>query len=873
MFSNNLPAPFLGTVRVLPNFPEQLAGLEDLAYNIWWAWNPSARALFRHIHEPTWNRCEGNPIRFINSVHQSDLQKAAKDPEVAALYDQVMTQFNDYMSGRNSWYKKQGGNRKGELTAYFSAEYGLHESLPIYSGGLGILAGDHLKAASDLGLPFIAVGLLYREGYFIQDIDPDGQQRAIYKRMDWNDLAVRPAVNAAGEEVTVRVQLAARDVTARVWKVQVGRIPLYLLDSDVPENSDTDRRITARLYGGDHEMRVQQEILLGVGGLRALRLMDYEPSVFHMNEGHSVFLGLERLREFIHEHGLAFREALEIVRGTTLFTTHTPVPAGNDAFSPQLMEKYFRTYWESIGISRAKFLSLGLDAMPDGSQLFSLTVLALNLAAMANGVSELHGHVSRAMWQHVWPDVPADENPIQHITNGIHTRTWLSIDMQDLFDKYFDKDWRERVEDKSVWAKVDNIPDEELWATMTKMRADMVDFLHKRLTRQHQRFGDSPEQIQEWAGVFNKNALTIGFARRFATYKRATLIFRDKERLKKILNAPDRPVQIIFAGKAHPADQPGQALIRDIQALSKEEGFRGRILFLENYDMNVARRLVSGVDVWLNNPRRPYEASGTSGMKVPINGGINCSILDGWWEEAYRENPESGWALGDNSRVYDDKDQEIQNAADAETIYMTLESQLVPLFYSRDEHGIARGWLRKVRESMKTVGPLFSMSRMVEQYAEMFYFPGANRCELLTANRFERALKNAAWRDRLRGAWPSIRIAAHLEKNNGDGFTVRVREKVEVVAEVDLGSIDPNDVSVEIYVAPLEQDLVSSNFRGGTIPMRPDGKNEQGCHVYRGSLLEGDSGKYGYTVRVVPRHPDLVHPNEMGLMAWAHNTI
>ncbi|MBX3730158.1 MAG: alpha-glucan family phosphorylase [Candidatus Sumerlaeia bacterium] len=853
-------------VRVLPNFPPELAGLEDLAYNLWWAWNPTARFLFRRIHEPTWHLCEGNPVRFINAVHQNDLNNAAKDPDICALYDTVMAQFNEYMSGRKSWYKRQNSPRKGELIAYFSAEYGLHESLPIYSGGLGVLAGDHLKSASDIGLPFIAVGMLYREGYFIQDIDPEGHQRAIYRRLDWNTLPVRPAVNEKGEEVTVTVNLAGRDLHARVWKVQVGRVSLFLLDTDIASNSDTDRRLTSRLYGGDHETRIQQEVLLGVGGIKALRLLGYEPTVFHMNEGHSVFLGLERLREYIHDHGLAFREALEVVRGTSLFTTHTPVPAGNDAFSIQLMEKYFRQYWESIGISRAKFLSLGLDTMPDGSQLFSLTVLALNLSSMANGVSELHGHVSRAMWQHVWPDLPADEIPIRHVTNGIHTRTWLSLDMERLFDKYFELDWRERIEDPAVWSKVDSIPDDELWAVIGKLRFDMIDFIHRRLTKQHIRFGDSPEQIQEWAGIFDKDALTIGFARRFATYKRATLLFRDKERLSRILNNPERPVQIVFAGKAHPADQPGQALIREIQKASKDEAFRGRVLFLENYDINVGRRLVSGVDVWLNNPRRPYEASGTSGMKVPINGGINCSILDGWWVEAYRQNPESGWALGGDIEY---EDPNLQDAADAESIYSVLESQIVPLYYDRDERGLPVRWLRRVRESMKTVGPQFSTSRMVENYAEMFYFAGSSRYTLLTANRFERACRNAEWRDRVRGAWPSIRIHSHVEPHDGDGITVRVREKIEIVADVELGAIDPDDVSVQIYVAPLYQSCTGRNFRGGTIPMHPDGRSESGAHRYRGSLLEGDSGKYGFTVRVVPKHPDLVHPNEMGLMAWA----
>lgn len=868
MLSKKIPADFLGTVRVLPNFPPELAGLEDLSYNMWWSWNPKARALFRKIHEQTWIGVDGNPIRFINTIHQDHLNAAAKNSDVTKLYDDVMQQFNEYMSGKNSWHQRRKHTDKKQQIAYFSAEYGLHESLPIYSGGLGVLAGDHLKSASDLGLPFVAIGLLYRQGYFIQDIDATGQQHAIYRRYDWNDLPVREAHNRQGKEVEIEINLPGRMVKARVWKVQVGRIPLYLLDTDIEPNSQADRRLTTQLYGGDTEMRIQQEILLGIGGIKALRALDYEPTVFHMNEGHSTFLSLERIREFMHDEGLSFSDAHEVVRATTLFTTHTPVPAGNDAFALPLIEKYFRHFWESLGLSRAKFMSLGLDTMPDGSQLFSLTVLALNMASMANGVSELHGHVSRAMWEHVWPDVPADENPIRHITNGVHTRTWLSIDTQNLIEKYFDKDWRDRLEDPELWKQIDRVPDKELWATINKQRSDLVDYVHRRLTDQHKRFGDSPERIAEWARVLDSKTLTLGFARRFATYKRATLIFRDRERLARLMNDPEKPFQIVFAGKAHPADEPGQALIREIQEISRSPEFQGKIVFLENYDIGMGRRLVSGVDVWLNNPRRPYEASGTSGMKVPLNGGINCSILDGWWVEAYRDNPNSGWALG--SEVDEYENQNMQDEADAQSIYLTLEKELVPLFYERNKQGIPERWLKMVRESMKTVAAQFSTHRMVQDYTTTYYDAGSVKSALLSANKYERAKKNAEWREKMRAAWPSIRIDARLDTSK-QPLTIRVREKLEVVAEVDLGTIDPEDVQVEVYIAPLEQDCRGANFQGGTIPMRPDGDGENGRRVYRGSLLEGDSGKYGYTVRVVPRHPDLAHPNEMGLMAWANN--
>ncbi len=869
MAERRIPSEFLGTVRVLPKLPKALSGLEDLAYNIWWAWNPYARALFRQIHSETWIKCQGNPMLFMSSVKQEHLEAAAKDKEVLKLYDSMMKQLNEYVSAKGSWYSRTHKGKKNVLVAYFSAEFGLHESLPIYSGGLGVLAGDHCKSASDIGLPFVAVGMLYREGYFIQKIDAYGHQIAEFRPNDWRDLPIRPALNSNGEEVVVEVEMPDRILYGKVWKVQVGRNPLYLLDTDIPQNNHEDRKLTSRLYGGGEEMRIQQEILLGIGGVRALRALGHQPTVFHMNEGHSVFLGLERLREYIHNEGLSFREAVEIVRASTLFTTHTPVPAGNDAFPPPMVEKYFRPFWESIGVSRTRFMTLGLDTSQDSGR-FSLTILALNLAAMANGVSELHGHVSRSMWQHVWGDVPASENPIDHITNGVHTRTWLSIDMQCLFDKYFDKDWRERLEQPDVWKKVDRIPDTELWEVINKLRKDMVDFVHTRVTSQHSRFGESFDEIREWAKVLDPDTLTIGFARRFATYKRATLIFRDKERLARILSHPERPIQIVFSGKAHPADKPGQELIRQVQEMSKDPAFRGKIIFLENYDMNVGRRLTSGVDVWLNNPRRPLEASGTSGMKVPLNGGINCSILDGWWREAFYENPKSGWALGEETE-YSDPNR--QDEADAESIYQTLEMQVAPLFYDRDENGIPVNWLARVRESMKTVGPRFSTNRMVEEYTEKFYHPGTARQELLISKRYDRARKNAEWKEKMRAAWPGIRIKAYLDDAVDESATIRVKDKLNIVAEVDLGSISPDDVQVEIYVAPINATGNGGvKVPAGSIPMRPDGKKkDNNYYTYRGSLMESDSGEYGYTVRVVPKHPDLVHPQELGLVSWAHS--
>lgn len=866
MIEKKFPADFLGTLRVLPKLPKALSGLEDLAYNIWWAWNPYARHLFRTIDEETWIASEGNPVRFMSNIHQDTLEKAAKSKSVLKLYNEVMDQLNEYMANKDSWYKKNHKKRtdKKELFAYFSAEFGLHECLPIYSGGLGVLAGDHLKSASDIGIPFVAVGLLYRQGYFIQRINSDGQQVAEFPQYSWSNLPVRPALDNKGNEVTVTVELPGRTLYAKVWKVQVGRISLYLMDTDIQENSPQDRGLTARLYGGGEEMRIQQEILLGIGGVRALRALGQEPTVFHMNEGHSVFLALERLREYIHEHSLSFDQALEVVRATTLFTTHTPVPAGNDAFPPNMMETYFRSYWESLGISRARFMSMGLDTAQEGGR-FSLTILALNLAAMTNGVSELHGIVSRSMWQHVWADVPFNENPIDHITNGIHTRTWLSLDMQLLFDKYFDKDWREKITEPETWKKIYDVPDEELWEAICKLKSDMIHFISTTLQKQHERFGESPETVAKYSAVFNKEALTIGFARRFATYKRAVLIFKNKERLAKILNNPERPIQIAFSGKAHPADKPGQEFIRQIKQISEEEQFRGKIVILENYDMNVGRRLTHGVDMWLNNPRRPLEASGTSGMKVPLNGGLNFSILDGWWAEAYRDNPQSGFSIGDPTKQYENHD--LQDDADVESIYYMLENIIAPLYFDRDKKGIPREWLKRVRESMITVAPQYSTNRMVQDYTNKFYINGDDRHTLLAGDRFERAKRNSEWKQKMKGAWPNIRIHARTADNGHKPSTIRVSDKVDIIAEVSLGPIKPDDVQVEIYVAQLNTSAEEIN--SGVISMRPEGQNESGEYVYRGSLLESDSGEYGYTVRVVPTHPDLVHPHELGLISWA----
>ncbi|MDX2177424.1 MAG: alpha-glucan family phosphorylase [Candidatus Sumerlaeia bacterium] len=859
------PLTFLGRVRVVPNIPARLKGLADLSKNMWWTWNPLARSLFRRIDLTTWISCNGNPLEFLRRVRQSALDAAAKDKEVLGLYDRVMEMFEEYIRSENTWYSKIEKKGSEFLIAYFSAEFGLHHTLPQYSGGLGVLAGDHVKSATNLGLPFVGVGILYREGYFFQDIDENGVQQAIYHQFDYETLPIKAARSKKGEAVNVSVEIGARTIHLRMWEVSIGRNSLYLLDADVPENSVEDRRLTARLYGGDHELRIQQEIILGIAGVRALRAMGKEPSVYHMNEGHSSFLALERVREYVVEHKLSVPEAIEMVRATTVFTTHTPVPAGNDVFGFDLIDKYFRGFYPQLGMSRADFLELGYDKAPDNRDVFSMTALALRMASMANGVSKIHGHVSRGMWAHLYRDAPPVETPIDSITNGVHTLSWMSFEMQGLMDQYLPKNWRNNVMDRKLWDSLDKIPDEEIWEVRRVLKSELVKFIHRVLYRQHERFGETPEQLREVDKVFQDDALTIGFARRFATYKRATLIFRDRRRLARLLNDSERPVQIVFAGKAHPADMQGQELIRQIQMVSREPEFLNKIIFIENYDINVARRLTAGCDIWLNNPRKPLEASGTSGMKVPLNGGLNVSILDGWWAEAYEMEPLSGWALGDD---HDYPNTEMQDAVDAESFYRTLENEVIPTYFDRDDRGIPRAWMRRVRASMKALTPVFSTDRMVSEYVEKFYLPGTERHKAFKAKSFKRAKDLSEWKLAVRGNWPMVRLRTSVLES--DSSEVHVREPIRVSAEVELGRLKPEDVTVEIYAEAVHSRNGGSGAEVTRIPMKLVRADDGGrYHVYEGSLERMESGEFDYTVRVLPANKDLLSPVEMGLVRWA----
>jgi len=691
--------------------PRRINRLLELAYNLWWTWHPEACALYQKIDADLWEEVYHNPVRFLREVRQADLDRAAQSAEFLRYYHRIMADFDAYQVFERTWFAQQYGHLRDRQIAYFSAEFGLHECLPIYSGGLGVLSGDHTKEASDLGIPLVGVGFLYPQGYFKQVITADGEQKAIYQKVRFAEVPALPAYDANGKEVVVSVGLPGRRVYAKVWLIQVGSVPLYLMDTDIHPNNPADRELSARLYGGDQEMRLAQEMVLGIGGVRALRQLGIKPALFHMNEGHSAFLVLERLKEFVAE-GKTFTEAVEAVRATSIFTTHTPVPAGHDAFPFPMIEKFFDGFWDALGITKEEFLELARHDQSWGPT-FSMTVLGMRHSRKRNGVSQLHGEVSRRMWHWLWPDRPMEETPITHVTNGVHTESWLAPEMKALFDEVLDKDWVLKIDDAEMWQAIDEISDETLWQWRNNLRAKMLNFVRMRIRARLARLGAEQSQLDATYHLLNDTALTIGFARRFATYKRATLIFTDVERLKRIIHTPGRPVQFIFAGKAHPRDEPGKAFIREVYQRSFEAGLAGHIVFVEDYDINVARYLVSGVDVWLNTPRRPYEASGTSGQKAGLNGIPNLSISDGWWPEAY--NGANGWVIGEN--------EESEDHRDANYLYDLLEQEVVPLFYNRNEQGIPEGWVKMMREAIKTVAPQFSMSRMLKDYASRLYVP------------------------------------------------------------------------------------------------------------------------------------------------------
>jgi len=696
--------------------PRRLERMSELACNMWWSWHPEAQELFEEIDPVLWESVYHNPVKFLRQVKRKALNAAVHSRKVLELYDRTLSAFDEYMQATRPWYARTHPDRPNHTIAYFSTEFGLHESFPTYAGGLGILSGDHAKEASDLGLPFVGVGFLYNQGYFSQHITEDGWQEAGYSRYSFEDVPVIPYLDEHGEPRTITVELPGRTLHARLWRIQVGRIPLILLDSDVAHNAPNDRDLTARVYGGDLDTRIAQEIVLGIGGVRALRLLNIEPKVWHMNEGHSAFLALERMREKI-ARGMSFEEAEAAVRSATVFTTHTPVPAGNEEFPDWLIDRYFSGYWGQLGLDRERFIDLARHSQSWG-QTFSMSMLAIRMSHARNAVSELHAQVSRNMWQFMFPNTPVERVPIRDITNGVHSGTWLARRLRLMYDRYLGREWMEETDDTSLFQSVFAIPDDELWAVRRHLKRKLAAFARERARAQWVTTRRHPVQIVGSGALLDPYVLTIGFARRFATYKRGSLVLRDVDRLLRIVTDVRRPVQIIFAGKAHPMDEPGKLIIQQVYRQLKRAEFAGRIVFLEDYDINLARYLVQGVDVWMNNPRRPLEASGTSGMKAALNGVLNFSVLDGWWQEGY--NGDNGWAIGDDS---EQPNPDEQDARDAESLYSTLENQIVPLYYESGQNQLSPGWLRKMKTSIATLAPIFNTRRMVKQYVEEMYLP------------------------------------------------------------------------------------------------------------------------------------------------------
>ncbi|KUG24932.1 glycogen phosphorylase [hydrocarbon metagenome] len=852
---------FIGTFNVAPSLPKKLSALIDIAYNLYWTWNQDAVELFRRLDRELWDSLNHNPVMLLGKVSQERLLEVANDDGFMAHLARVDSDLKSYLN-ENTWYQKNYKKEKEPYIAYFSAEFGLTECLQIYSGGLGVLSGDHLKSASDLGIPLIGIGLGYREGYFQQYLSSDGWQQERYEMTDFYNQPLTLVTNKDGATLKIELQFPGRKVYLQVWKIQVGRVPLFLLDTYVPENNDEDKNITRSLYGGNIETRIQQEIILGIGGIRALHAMNISPLVCHMNEGHSAFLALERIRTLIHKYNLTFEQAKDINLYSNVFTTHTPVPAGIDVFSGELVEKYFGEYYrKELGISDKQFYSLGTIIKHKEPANFNMAHLAMNTAGFVNGVSKLHGLVSKKMWVAGFTDIPFDEIPIDYVTNGIHTLSHLSYDMNELFYRYLGNKFISDPADADVWKQIDEIPDEELWRTHERRRERLIAFARKRLKKQVIDRGGSDSEIRAASEVLNASALTIGFARRFATYKRATLIFKDIERLSGIICNSNRPVQFIIAGKAHPRDEEGKELIQEIIDLTKDDLLRKRIVFLENYDMNVARYMVEGCDIWLNNPRRPLEASGTSGMKVIANGGLNFSVLDGWWDEGYSN--EVGWKIG-NGEEYDDLD--YQDELESRMIYDTLEKEIVPRFYERGDDKLPRGWITMMKASMKMLGPVYNTNRMVAQYVSKFYVNSFERRNVLMKDDCKAGKDLSAWKSIVNSKWDKIKFnKIEHEKDSSD---IKVGGKFIVTAEVDLGELTPNDVEVQIYFGKL---VANGNTQNNSYAiMNHISKSKTNLHSYQGEVTCKDTGQFGYTLRILPKHKLLINPFELGLIKWAN---
>jgi len=892
------------TFTVKPSLPEPLEPLRVIARNLFWSWDMEIIELFRRIDYELWKQVRHNPVKLLGAVSQARLEDLAHNEGFLYQLQQARQKLDETLH-RPSWfenvYGKGGGSDAapanategqndtepghdadgqdgatgrtgtGGVIAYFSAEFGVHESLPIYSGGLGILAGDHLKSSSDLGIPLVGVGLMYQQGYGRQYLNTDGWQQELYLDNDFYNMPIEPVRKKSGRPVVVGVQFPGRIVSAQIWKAMVGRVPLFLLDTNIPANQPQDRGITRALYGGDREMRICQEMILGIGGLKALRAVGIEPAVCHMNEGHAAFMALERVRRLRSERGMSFDEACEAAKTSNVFTVHTPVAAGNDEFPVELIDKYFGHYYGKLGINRDQFLALGRVNPDDTNEAFKMPVLAIRMSGFRNGVSALHGRVSRRIWHGLWPELPEDEVPITSITNGVHAATWVSPELAELYERYLGARWADEIVDRSIWRQVDQMPDEELWRIHQRRKERLVAFVRSRLGKLGERRGMPRNPLEQADAVLDPEALTIGFARRFATYKRGNLLLREPKRLLKLLADTDRPIQFLFAGKAHPRDIEGKQIIRQLVHFAKAHKVQNRFVFLEDYDIDIARYMVQGVDVWLNNPRRPMEASGTSGMKAALNGVLNMSTLDGWWCEGYV--PDGGWVIGAGEE-YDDH--EYQDQVESQAIFDLLESEVVPLFYDRVKGRLPRRWIHRMKTTIKWCAPRFNTHRMVAEYTRKAYRPATDRWQTLTADNMERIRNLSAWKRQVVDAWPDLAIEK-VEVQADDGSQVadlnrhqpqlQVGSQVKVRAQVKLGRLKPDDLAVQIYHGPADSD--GTIRRGRATRMQYTGSvNGNGLAMFEGAIPCETSGQHGFALRILPSHPDLADPYEPGLVLW-----
>jgi len=842
-------------LEVNPEIPPRLARLDELSNNLWYSWDRPTRSLFARLGAGLWRAVHHSPKAFLKRIDQKRIKEAADDPVFLGTMNRVLSAFDSYLSEPRLELPGKPPLQATDLIAYFCAEFGFHESLPIYSGGLGILAGDHCKGASDLRLPFVAVGLLYRQGYFSQTIDREGNQTAHYGDNDFDDMPIEAVSGEDGKPLHVGVDFPGRTVWARIWRARVGNNSLYLLDTDLDENSEADRGILHQLYGGDRRTRIEQEILLGVGGVRALRALGLRPTVWHINEGHAAFLVLERIRNLIGQN-MPFAAALEAAAANTVFTTHTPVPAGHDHFADDMVMHYFSNFCEATGLDRDSLLGMGRIG---GGGEFNMTALALRGSRFHNGVSRIHGEVSARICGDMWPQVTAAENPMDYVTNAVHVPTFLANDWYETFDRHLGLGWQHRLTDQSCWNGVHRIPDQIFWSIRQSLKAQLLHLVHARVRQQHLRNQGSEahlDRVLRGADPTNPTVLTIGFARRFATYKRAALLFNNLDWLREILSDAQRPVLFIFAGKAHPADEPGRRLIRQIVELSHQREFEGRVLLVEGYDLHLARRMVAGVDVWLNNPIYPLEASGTSGMKAAINGAINLSVLDGWWGEGY--DGKNGWAI---KPAADGLDPTQRDADEARTLYELLQDSVIPMYYRNTSLGYSPEWVAMAKQSIASIMPRFNMQRMLTDYAEKFYSPAAEQWRRYAADGFSGAIHVAEWKERIRAAWPRV----GLRRIDHGIARIRYGETLRFEVAVRLDDLTPNDLTVEmVFTRPGEP----TTARARRYVLRHERPLDNGEHLFSRELTPDQCGKMEYRVRVFPTHPLLTHPFEMGMTLW-----